>query len=457
MESSREAPVRAVSPQMPAAYVKAAGRFAYIWGWPMVSMINRRTALTAVPEPGLRGGFLPNAPVGSICMMTDYIAPTQRFVACTNQDVLYGFGFGDLDKQPVVFQIPDFGDRFWVAAVWNHRTDSVVELGKQYATAPGFYAVLGPHWEGELPDGITASFRCDTALAAFCPRVFIEDTAEDRAAIAELIPQVNVYPLDEFDGTMRDHDWAGVPHFPAPAPQGSAEIRWVDPDTYFDQLGEVLDEVPPQPGEQAIYDQFRSLLSAATNDASVKELLIEAARETEEQVITPLLEWKFNGAQAGNGWYSPTNNSQFGTDYLTRTAIARSNMFENAPHETKYIFTDTDSEGVQLDGLQEYTVTFAAGELPPVDGFFSLTLYNAEHFYHENDLGRYSLGTKNLDLVYGADGSLVITVAHAAPTQAPQSNWLPSPQGHFSLYIRAYWPRQAVLDATWLPPTVRVS
>jgi hypothetical protein len=171
-------------------------------------------------------------------------------------------------------------------------------------------------------------------------------------------------------------------------------------------------------------------------------------------VITPLLRWEHNGPAAGNGWYSPTNNSAFGTDYLTRTAIARSNMFENAPQETKYIFTDTDTAGTQLNGTRGYTVTFAAGELPPVDGFFSMTLYNQHHFYFENDLGRYSLGTKNPDLVRGEDGSLTLYAGNTKPDGAPHSNWLPAPPDAFSIYIRAYWPKQAILDGTWNPPAV---
>lgn len=438
----------------PEAYVRAVGRFAYVWGWPMVSMMNRRTALTSVDEPGLRGGVLPNAPLGRVCMMTDYIPAGQRFVACTNQDVLYGFGFGSLDEQPAVFQIPDFGDRFWVAAAWDQRTDSFAQLGKQYGTKPGFYAVVGPNWDGELPEGITGSFRSSTALAAFCPRVFIEDTAEDRAAVMELLPQVTIYPLDQFDGTMKSDDWANVPTFPVPEATGSAEIRWVDPTAFFDQLPAVLDTVPPLPGEEALYQQFRAVLQAAQENPAVKDALVAVAVEAEQEIITPLLRWEFNGPAAGNGWYSPKNNSQFGTDYLTRTALARSNMFENAPHETKYLFTDTDVEGTQLDGSHAYTVTFAAGELPPVNGFFSVTLYNEHHFYFENDLGRYSLGTKNPDLQRGADGSLTFFVGNAKPEGAPASNWLPAPPDKFSLYIRAYWPQQTILDGTWLPPRI---
>lgn len=437
------------------AYVRAVGRMAYVWGWPMVSMINRRAAITSVPEPGLRGGVLPNAPLNRVCMLTDYIPAGQRFIACTNQDVLYGIGFGDLDVTPVIVQLPDFGDRFWVSAAWDQRTDSFAQLGKQYGTKAGFYALVGPDWDGDLPDGIAGVFRSSTALVAFCPRVFIEDTPDDRAAVIELIKRINIYPLDEFDGTAHPYDWEHVPSFPVPGEVSADEIHWVEPDHFFDQLRDVLGMVPPLPGEEALYQQFTAILDAADSDPDLKRALLDVAAEAEREIITPLLRWEHNGPEAGNGWYSAKNNSAFGTDYVTRAAIARSNMFENTPQETKYIFTDTDSSGRQLNGSDgSYEVTFAAGELPPVDGFWSLTLYNEHHFYYENEQGRYSLGTKNPGLHYGDDGSLTLYVGHRPPADAPESNWLPAPEAPFSLYIRAYWPKEPILDGTWLPPEV---
>jgi len=140
-------------------YVQMIGRFAYLWGWTMVNSFNRRTAMASVPEPGLRGGILPNAPLGQVCMLTDYISPDQRFVTCSNQDVVYGFGFGSLDDSPVIMQVPDFGNRFWVYAGWDARTDSFAELGKQYGTKPGFYLLVGPNWNGKVPESISLADR----------------------------------------------------------------------------------------------------------------------------------------------------------------------------------------------------------------------------------------------------------------------------------------------------------
>jgi hypothetical protein len=167
-----------------------------------------------------------------------------------------------------------------------------------------------------------------------------------------------------------------------------------------------------------------------------------------------LLQWRYNGGPAGNGWNSPVDNAEWGTDYLNRTSTAKSNIYENRPEETKYIYTDNDTAGQRLDGDNLYSITFAKGQTPPVKGFWSLTIYNAEHFFHPNALDRYSLGTKNKTLELNPDGSLTLYAGAKSPGKDKESNWLPAPQGHFSLYLRAYWPDQAILDGTWKPPAI---
>lgn len=435
-------------------YVQSVARFAYVWAWPMVNSFNRRVALTSVNEPGLRGGVLPNAPVGHIAMLTDYIKPEQRFVACPNQDVTYGMGYGSLDTMPVIMQVPDFGDRFWVYAAWDARTDAFAKLGKQYGTKPGFYLMVGPNWKGDVPKGITATFRSSTELAAFCPRVFLNDNDQDRQAIQPILNQVMVYPLTEFDGKMKTIDWKKIPSFPIPGNTGDEEIQWVPAASFFDQLPSVLKAVSPLPGEEGIYSTVMAVLDAAQKDSSIKLILKETAIAADKELILPLKQWKYNGPSAGNGWFSAKNNAAFGLDYAVRTAISKSNMYENTALETKYIFTDDDKNGTLLNGSNLYSITFKQGEEPQVDGFWSLTLYNDHHFFNPNQLNRYSLGTKNTGLKRNSDGSLTLYAGAKSPGPDKESNWLPAPNGHFSLYIRCYWPKQAVIDATWQPPVI---
>jgi hypothetical protein len=454
-EKAADVTVAATGIVMHDEYAKAIARLAYVWGWPMVNMINRRTAITKAPEPGRLNGVLPVAPRGQISMLSDYIDPGQTFVTCPNQDVVYGLGFFSLDEEPVIAQAPDFGDRFWVYAMYDARTDQFAQIGKPYRTPPGFYLLAGPNWQGEVPSGIAGVARSSTSLANAIPRVFMDDTAEDRKAIQPFINQVVFYPLKDFDGKMKTKDWSKAPAIPGPKSEGGGETKWVIPEKFFDQFGTVLELVPPLPGEEALYSQFRVLMNAAAKDPAIKKLLVETAVDAEQTLIKPFFDWKRNGRPAGNGWNRSTNNARWGVDYFDRAGTAKSNMFDNAPNETQYFYTDYDSSGGLLEGGRNYEVTFAAGQQPPVNGFWSLTLYNEHHFFHPNPLKRYSLGTKNKTLKRNSDGSLTLYAASKSPSADKESNWLPAPDGHFSLYIRAYWGKESILDGSWQPPVVR--
>ncbi|HEY5707319.1 MAG TPA: DUF1254 domain-containing protein [Terrimicrobiaceae bacterium] len=209
-------------------YAKIIGRMAYVWGWPMVNQMNRRAAITQAPEPGRLNGVLPVAPRGQVGMLNDYIA----------------------------------------------------EIGKPYASKPGFYLLVGPNWKGEAPTGVNAVIRSSTELANVIPRVFMDDTAEDRKAVQPLINQIVAYPLKDFDGKTKTIDWSKAPAIPGQASSGG-ETPWVVPEKFFDQLGEVLDAVPPLPGEESLYGNFRALLDAASKDPAIKKALDEVAAETE--------------------------------------------------------------------------------------------------------------------------------------------------------------------------------
>jgi hypothetical protein len=387
-------------------------------------------------------------------MLVDYILPQENFVTCPNQDVVYSLGFFSLDQEPVVIQVPEFGDRFWVYALYDARSDQFGQLGKPYGTKPGFYLLAGPKWKGEVPQGITEVVRSATELANAIPRVFMNDTEQDRGAIRPLINRVVAYPLGEFDGHMKTVDYASLPHIPAPPSGGGGETKWVVPDRFFSELPGVLDDVPPLPGEEAIYANVRQLLNAAKADPAIARVLHDTALQAEHEMVQPFFQWRYNGVPAGNNWNRSKNNAQFGVDYFNRLGTARSNMFDNRPTETQYFYTDRDATGAQLTGAGSYAITFPPNQTPPVRGFWSLTLYNDKHPFNPNKLNRYSLGTKNRDLKHGADGSLTLYAGAKSPGPDRESNWLPAPNGAFSLYIRAYWGEQPILDGSWQPPKV---
>jgi hypothetical protein len=430
-------------------------RDTYFWAWPMVNVYNRRLAMAQVPEPGLIGGVLPAAPLNRLGMLSDYVDPAERAVACPNQDVVYGLGLLALDKGPVVIQVPDYGDRFWVYQIVDLRTDSFAELGKMYGSTPGFYLLAGPAWNGEVPAGITKVFRSTTNTGVVIPRVFQSDDPEDKKTARAVTAGIDVYPLSEFDGKAKHRDWSTIPKFPK-ASAGAAETKWVVPEKFFDQILTVLEDAPPLAGEEARYAQIRSVVAAAQKDPRLKKAMVDEVQKADRDLVAPLLQFRSFGVPLAHNWTTQTNGARFGTDYFTRTAVARSNIFVNKPNETKYFYQDLDSAGGRLNGKSRYTVTFAKDALPPVKGFWSLTLYNKEHFFEPNPIKRYSVGTKNKGLKTAADGSLTIYVQADAPSDPVQrANWLPAPKGaDFSLFVRSYWPEEAITSGRWTPPAV---
>jgi len=446
----------AAGARMTEDYLRSVGKVAYLWAWPLVNLHNRLSIMEKLPGPGLLGGVVPAAPPGSAAMLHDYVTPEERLVACPNQDVVYGFGIIDARRGPSVVQVPDFGGRFWVYQAVNQRTDSFVRLGAMYGTEPGLYLLAPPSWDDQVPDGIAGVFRFDTRIAVCIPRVFMDDTDSDRAAIQPVINQIMMYPLSEYTGQLRSTDWTAAPVFPAAgSASGERETQWVDPARFFAALPEVMAEVPALAGEEAWYGWLQSVLAAAAADPGVAERLAAAAADADAGLVADLFQFRKIGLPLPGYWSTQRNGARFGTDYLTRTAMARSNIFVNTPEETTYFYQDLDADGERLDGSRSYSVTFPPNHLPPVRGFWSLTLYNEHHFFHPNELSRYSLGTKNAGLHHAADGSLTVTASAAPPEDADlRTNWLPAPAGPFSLYIRAYWPEQPILDGTWTPPSV---
>jgi len=436
------------------AYSRQIARDAYFWAWPLVNVYNRRLTYETVSEV-VMAGPVPAAPLNHLGMLTDYIVPEERIVACPNQDVVYGAGSLALDLSPVVIQVPDFGDRFWVYQIVDLRTDSFADIGKMYGTTPGFYLLVGPEWKGEVPKGITKVFRASTNTGYVIPRVFQDDSPEDNKIVREVTQQVMMYPLAQFDGEMKSHDWSQVPHVESTS-GGDEEVKWVVPEKFFDVLPKVLADAPPMPGEEARYAELRAVLAAAEHDSKVKAALAEAAVSADKELVKPVFEFRNWGLQLPHNWSTQVNGAAFGTDYFTRTAVAKSNIFVNKANETKYFYQDLDERGQRLNGTNQYTVTFAKGQTPPVRGFWSLTLYNEHHFFVPNDIKRYSLGTKSKSLKYNDDGSVTIYVQADAPAEAHRDNWLPAPKGaDFSLFMRSYWPKVEITNGSWAPPPVK--
>ncbi|WP_448107957.1 DUF1254 domain-containing protein [Pseudomonas azerbaijanoccidentalis] len=439
---------------MTPGYARAVAQIAYAWGWPLVNLQTRRMMYEQVPVVGLLGPT-PVAPVNQLAMLSDYIDPDIRIVAHPNQDVVYGFGALALDKEAVILQVPDFGERFWMFELADQRTDSFAQVAKIYGTKPGFYLIVGPDWKGEKPAGVETVLRSPTNTGVVIPRVFMADTPDDRQAIQPVLNQIAMYPLSAFDGKVKTIDWKNLPKLPLPkaaVDKPAGETKWVTPGRFFAQLKQVLAEVPPQQGEESLYAQFRALIAAGEAYPAIAKVLQDTAQQSEKDIVDPLFYLSSNGVRIANGWNRPFNNAAFGTDYLTRLAIAKSNIFENHVNETTYLFREEDGDGQRLTGQRSYTLTFPSGQTPPVSGFWSLTLYDPLHFFAANEIKRYSTGTKNKDLKYNADGSLTLYIQHRRPTEDKVGNWLPAPEHEFALTLRAYGPSAALIKGDWTPP-----
>lgn len=186
--------------------------------------------------------------------------------------------------------------------------------------------VVGPNWYGMTPSGIAGVIRSTTDYAATMPRIFMNDTAEDHAAIQLQLNQIVMYPLSKFDGKMKTIDWMKVPKVNRPgkpAEYSTTQPPWVDPAVFFDQLPAVMAQVPPMPGEEALYKGISNLLAAAARDPDVMKTLRETAFEADKNLIAPMMRWNVNGQPAGNGWTSPANNGAFGTDYIHRAGAVK--------------------------------------------------------------------------------------------------------------------------------------
>jgi hypothetical protein len=451
--SPHAVPGPVVGTRITETYARLVARDALFWAWPLVNVYNRRLAARRVPEPGLLGGAIPVAPLNRLSMLPDPVAG-DNVLACPNQDVVHGAGSIALDVSPVVIQVPHFGGRFWVYQILDVRTDSFADLGAMYATEPGFYLFVGPDWRGEVPPGIAKVFRSPTNTGFVVPCVFVDDTPRDAFAVRSVIGGIDMYPLAEFDGSMKRRDWRRQRSVPALA-SGERDATWVLPGRIFDELPAVLADAPPLPGEAARYAQLLAVLQAASADRSLRRAMIDEAVRADAELLDPVFQFRNVGLSLRHHWTTLRNGAAFGTDYFTRTAVARSNIFVTRPNEITYFYQDLDWTGERLSGESAYTVSFARGELPPVRGLWSLSLYDERHHVSPNRLRRFAIGTRNRSLGRDADGSVTIHVSSDSPGPAAEPNWLPAPESApFSLCLRACWPDAAITDGVWTPPPV---
>lgn len=278
------------------AYAAMVARDAYFCAWPLVNVYNRRLIYSQLNEI-VMAGPVPAAPLNQLGMLSDYIEPQERIVACPNQDVVYGAGALALDQSAAVIQVPDFGERFWVYQVVDTRTDSFADLGKMYGTTPGFYLLVGPNWKGDVPKGIAKVFRASTNSGYVVPRIFQDDNLADNKRVREVTRQIMMYPLAQFDGAMKSRDWTQLPKKESLS-SGDEEVKWVVPEKFLDVLPTVLADAPPQPGEEARYAELQAVLAVANKNPQIKVAMQKAFLAADSELVKPLFEFPQLGPTA---------------------------------------------------------------------------------------------------------------------------------------------------------------
>jgi hypothetical protein len=315
--------------------------------------------------------------------------------------------------------------------------------------------VVPPGWDGTVPEGADV-LRSSTPLVFLLGRFLVDDDA-DIADVTAISRQASLRPLSALTG-----DVPPAPPPPLGAPVGRPQAIPTDA-TFFDELGDALAvNPPPTPAQRDLFARLETLGAGAgmhpTTDASAdrRELLDDGAAQGDARIAQAMA----GRTRPANGWTANREVGRYGDDLELRAVVARMGWGANVPEEAVYPVSRVDADGRRLDGGSRYRITFPAGELPPVDAFWSLSVYGPDMFFAPHPSGRYTIGDRTPGLAPSPDGSLEIVLSATAPAAPPGGgpvNWLPVPDGAFVLMLRLYLPGGAVLTGEYVyPPVERI-
>ena len=432
-----------------------AGIDTYVYGYPLVAMEMTRRVTTNVVLGGEQ-----RAPMGQFANMRTY--PTAAFhdVVSPNADTLYSSAWLDLSKEPYVLSIPDMKGRYYLFPILDAWTNVFESPGtRTTGTRAQKYAITGPGWDGTLPPGVTR-YTAPTNVVWIIGRIYSSGTPSDYAEVHRLQDQLSLVPLSAY----------GKPYTP---PTGmvdpsidmqtsvSAQVDRADAAAFFGIMAQALKENPPAQYDAQAVERMAKVGVFPGQDFDASKLpapigiALKAAPKLGQARV--MLHTKDIGRHE-NGWLVPTEMGQYGTDYVQRASVAAFGLGANLLQDSAYAIAEKDADGNEFDGAHDYVVHFAAGELPPVKGFWSLTMYDPKRFFVPNALNRYSLGSRD-KFAKNPDGSVDLYIQKGNPGGAKEANWLPAPpSGKFIPILRLYWPNETsptILDDSWAPPPVR--
>ena len=432
------------------AEAKLIAEEAYVFG---MAIVEHYKALYAY-------GIEPKSPkycgINKLCNDTRLYGPKDTAVVSANNDTIYTSGWIDLRAEPMVLQVPAVPDRYYSFMLVDMVTDNFAYVGSRATgTQPGTYALTGPGWKGQLPKGVTR-IPSPSWLVFAIGRTGVNGEA-DMPALRKVQAGYKLLPLSSFVGKPAPPAASKIefpPFVDAKTADAATFIKYLNFLMQFQAFPAVeqplldrLARIGVGPGREFKPDAFAPEVMKAIDDG------INAGRDKVRAKADNL------GSQV-NGWnISPGNAGEFAQDYMTRSAAAWKYIYVNSAVEAMYPTAGVDASGKLLDGSSaRYVLKFAPGALPPVDYFWSLTLYDAKtQVPIENAIDRYSIGDRTPGIVKGADGSLTIYIQADKPA-TNAANWLPAPKAPFYVILRTYGPKPAMLDGSYkVPPITRAN
>ncbi len=437
--------------KLSAAEAHKIGVEAYIYGYPLVTMEMTRRVMTNVAVP--EGTF---APMGQFANLRTYPTPAFKAVTAPNADTLYSVAWLDLKKEPYIFSIPDADGRYFLMPMLDGWTDVFQVPGKRTTGAKAQkYALTGPGWKGKVPEGVK-QYKSPTNLVWIIGRTYCTGTPEDYKKVHEFQDKLSLVPVSAYGKPYTPPKGKVDPKIDMTTPVRE-QVNRLDAASYFQLLAKLLKNNPPGKADGPMVDKLARIGIVPGQDFHFDKLDPELAKGLagvpKAGFAKIMAHYKESGTNI-NGWSFSLKMGLYGYDYLQRAFITAIGLGANRPQDAVYPISEVDSAGKPYSGANKYVLHFEKGEIPPANGFWSLTMYDANYFFVPNQLNRYTLSSR-YKFNYNKDGSVDLYLQKDSPGKDKEANWLPAPAGKFILMLRLYWPKKEVLEGKWDPPGVK--
>ncbi|HTN47816.1 MAG TPA: DUF1254 domain-containing protein [Burkholderiaceae bacterium] len=458
-DRAQAADAKAVDPAAAAAAKEKegleAGAEAVAYGFPVVIMDITCRKLTNVAKAGAMA-----APVNQFANMPTFPDASFKDVVRANVDTLYSSACLDLSKEPLVMSLPDTSGRYYLMPMLDAWTNVFASPGKRTTgTKAGHFAITGPGWSGELPKGVQ-ELKSPTNLVWIIGRVQTNGP-KDYAAVHAIQKQFTLAPLSIFDKPYTPPVGTVDPAFDMKTPPVEQVAR-MSTSEFFNALARLMRENPPPAADAPVIARLAKLGIVAGEKFDISRLDPAVAKGLEKAVPTALERLRAASKTSGapvNGWrIPPMELGDYGTEYGLRAVVALVGLGANLAADAVYPSVFVDSEDGPLSGANRYVVHFDKGQEPPVQAFWSITMYDPQSFFVANKINRFAVSSW-MPFKRNADGSLDLYIQKDSPGKDRETNWLPAPDGDFNMTLRMYWPTEkppSVIDSSWKPAGVKL-